>query len=260
MSPKKDEKQIASEMKERGYSYAILFDRNVYDPLYTKTLDQATETLRDDFSDIKNFRIVPIESVISGKEKSLPSAVKGPESNPGLKPPANWTHKGTVAFFERHDGSVHEMISTLETIPGVHDPAAFAASIKDYVLGTTGWRGSREKKNPESNPCPDIEPHIVKNPKKWRRKDIRAAEAIYETFCGYVPEKIETTTLVGRTVLIKLGRAVSITYEAKKHGRDLAKYIHDFEDPDVSAWWDMANACIVFLGGDIEITEAGIEG
>jgi len=58
------EKSIASKMKAKGYSHAIVFDaKDGLDNLYTKSVKQASELMRTDYKDKKNYKIIKIDEV-----------------------------------------------------------------------------------------------------------------------------------------------------------------------------------------------------
>jgi len=75
----KDEKQVAQEMKDRGYTTAILFEGGKYDNLYTKTQAQAIALVRDDFKEERNYKIVPIDEVINSGQVGASKKTAGGE-------------------------------------------------------------------------------------------------------------------------------------------------------------------------------------
>lgn len=131
-----------------------------------------------------------------------------------------------------------------------------------YNKNTFAW-ATKKKVNPEGGGQTKSKfkrpgKVTVKNPREWTQDEIDAAIDIYKTFTGREPENIEYVLIEGRTLLIKLGVAKAITYEAAKHGAPNTRYIHDFDDADV--FWDMENRMFAIAGPDLEITEAGIHG
>ena len=171
-------------------------------------------------------------------------------------PPGNWTPEGCRRFYEKHGKSAAAMVDILETIPGIADPYAFAASVKDFCEQDTGWRPGRTPVNPSAENAP-----VVKNPKKWRKKDMKLAAEIFEDFMGREPEKVSIARLEIGTALVKLARVHSVTYIAEKGdppGPE-SKYQHDFEG-DIWLYWDLNNNCFIIWGDGLAVTEAGIDG
>lgn len=199
--------------------------------------------------------------VAAGKPElnPCPPEEKNPDKGPA-KPPGNWTDEGTRAFFEKHDGSVDSMAAELGKTP-LRDPYAFAAEVKDYVLKTTKWRGPRKtKKNPEPETItasPWNKKHPIKNPAKWRKKDIKAAVEVIGTFKGNVKE-LKYMVAKGRSVLVQIADAVAVTYDAAKHGEPEKRYIHPFEKAKL--FWCPDNGWLVIAGKGLRITREGIEG
>lgn len=60
------ERKVAIQMQSQGYDYVLVFPENDYRlPLYIKTLDQACELLRMDFSDLKPVSIIKTSDFIN---------------------------------------------------------------------------------------------------------------------------------------------------------------------------------------------------
>lgn len=115
---------------------------------------------------------------------------------------------------------------------------------------------------PPAHQNPPARESTAKNPAavNFTEADDRAARKIFKKFTGRAPDKLRIFTLEDRTILVELGLAYSVTYEAEKHGAGMMRYIHDITDPDAKLYWDLQNNCLVIFGHNLEVTKAGIEG
>lgn len=67
-----NETNVAKNMKQKGYKFAIVFDKkDKLDNLYTKTEKEAMELMRTDFKDKKNYKIVPIDKIIGENKMKI---------------------------------------------------------------------------------------------------------------------------------------------------------------------------------------------